>query len=234
MLAQYKTNDYICHEILILINYLKQQKKNTMNATRTILMLLFAAFAATMSAQSASEFAAKYKGQEGINYQELTPMISDAKKRFDDMAANPPAVGQMPEGMPTIEQFKQFFDCIATVEVIMSADGAKSHAMSEAVKAMKNYVPLIIYTDEVEQPTLIDCPDNVRRIQMPANPWSNESTYQAYGLVDNKDAITNLIIVSRFQQFGSATCVTGRFTADDIPMFYGIQRMTQMMRHPRP
>lgn len=204
-----------------------------MNATKTIIIILFAAFAATMNAQSASEFAATYKGQEGINYQELTPMMSDARKRFDDMAANPPAVGQMPEGMPTIEQFKQFFDRVTSVEVIRSADGAKSHALSEAVKALKKYVPLIIYTDEVEQPTVIDCPDNVRRIQMPANPWSNESTYQAYGLVDNKDVITNLIIVSRFQQFGSATCVTGKFTADDIPMFYGIQRMTQMMRQQR-
>lgn len=200
-----------------------------MNTTKTFLILLFVAIAATMHAQSANEFAAQYKGQEGINYQDLTAFVNEVKKRFEQMPADG-MPGEMPEGVPTLEEFKTFYNKIKTMETAVTDNRQTAFRMFGAIRRLENYVPLIIYTDEVEVPEYVDSPDNVRRLRLPAAYRVEGFIYQAFGRVDEKNQLSDLIVFNSDPNIGMATCITGQLSVEDLRIFYSIQQMMQRMQ----
>lgn len=200
-----------------------------MNTTKTFLILLFVAIAATMHAQSANEFAVQYKGQEGINYQDLTAFVNEVKKRFEQMPADG-IPGEMPEGVPTLEEFKTFYNKIKTMEIAVTDNRQTAFRMFGAIRRLENYVPLIIYTDEVEVPEYVDSPDNVRRLRLPAAYRVEGFIYQAFGRVDEKNQLSDLIVFNSDPNIGMATCITGQLSVEDLRIFYSIQQMMQRMQ----
>lgn len=200
-----------------------------MNTTKTFLILLFVAIAATMHAQSANEFAAQYKGQEGINYQDLTAFVNEVNKRFEQMPADG-IPGEMPEGVPTLEEFKTFYNKIKTMEIAVTDNRQTAFRMFGAIRRLENYVPLIIYTDEVEVPEYVDSPDNVRRLRLPAAYRVEGFIYQAFGRVDEKNLLSDLIVFNSDPNIGMATCITGQLSVEDLRIFYSIQQMMQRMQ----
>lgn len=196
-----------------------------MNTTKSILTLVFMLCALFAKAQVATDVVAKLKNVEGINHQEITAFVNEARNRFDAISKeNAPA--SLPPGLPSAAQFRDFFASIKTISLLHADTPQARQAVDGVLKGLDGYVSLIIY-DDIEQPTYEDGPDNVRRLKLPQGFKVEGMTNQAYGRVDDKNNISDLIICVGFQQHLMLTCVTGSVKIENLQMFYGMERMIQ-------
>ncbi len=200
-----------------------------MKATKNIIIMLFMTITMNAHAQSASEFATQFNGQEGMQYHNMTSFVEEVRKHLDAMRNNG-TPGQMPPGVPTIEEFKAFYAKIKTAEVVFTEAGPRAMRLHGSIRTLKDYVPLITYADGIEEPTFEDGPDNVRRMQLPASYRVPGYVYQAYGRVSDQNVISDLIIFTVTPNNATATSVTGNMNIEDLKMFYNMMQSLQTQR----
>lgn len=158
-----------------------------MKTTKAILTVLITLFAATASAQTATELVNKYKGQDGVKTEDYMPDVKRMVEMFKGMPEGQggPGMGDMTAMTKALEGIKTYNVCT------LPAD--KVAAVKADIEALKDYTNLIEFVEDAGGQGGFGMPepkvgeDGVRRLQLPNMFQQQGGAMQAYAKVtDNK------------------------------------------------
>lgn len=199
-----------------------------MKATKAILTVLIALFAATANAQTATELVNKYKGQDGVKAEDYMPEV----KRMVEMFGNMPAQGG--QGMPNMDGMVKSLKSIKTYTVYtLPAD--KVAAVKADIEALKDYKTLIEFVENAGGQGGFGMPepkvgaDGVRRLQLPDMFQQQGGTMQAYAKVtDNK--FNEVVFFTTGQNNALSFVEATDLTVDNLMMIMMMPMMRNMQQ----